>query len=65
MSRLSEERLMKKKPARRLKLKRETLQPLAAGRAALEVGLPNSAEDCTSPRCAETTCGCETRAVAF
>lgn len=59
---------MKKKSARRLELKRETLKPLG-GNFAVDINKTtrNTAEDCTSPLCVETTCpatcGCQGQTV--
>ncbi len=49
---------MRKQKANRLQLNRETLQPLTGqGAFGVDIKTPrNSAEDCTSPLCVETTC---------
>jgi hypothetical protein len=59
---------MKKQP-QRLQLKKETLGPLASGRGIGVDVVKNTAEDCTSPLCMETTCprtcGCDGVATAL
>ncbi len=60
---------MRKKNARRLQLKRETLKPLAGGVAAIDIHpIKNTNQDCTSPLCGPTTCpascDCQTQPIA-